>query len=76
MGTQCALALANLFMGGPEKNLLDNYQLQPIAWLRYIDDIFLIWAHLEDELQKFVMYANSVHHILPLMSNFVNETAV
>ena len=33
---------------------LKTQELQPFVWLRYIDDIFLIWMHGEAELKKFM----------------------
>ena len=45
MGTCMAPSYANLFMGDLERRLLDTCPDKPKVWLRYIDDIFLIWTH-------------------------------
>ena len=58
MGTACVLSLANLFIGRFEKDLLEHYDLKHLIWLQFID---IIWTHGEDELDKFVAHANSVH---------------
>ena len=34
-------------------NFLKTQELQPFVWLRYIDDVFFIWAHGEAELKNF-----------------------
>ena len=36
-------------------------QLQPFIWLRYIDDIFFIWAHDEEQLNLFLKDLNEFH---------------
>lgn len=43
MGTRMAPSYANLFMGKFETEFLNSEQLQPLIWLRYIDDIFFLW---------------------------------
>ena len=40
---------------------LKSYHLKPLIWKRFIDDIFLIWTHGENELRKFVEYLNTLH---------------
>ena len=36
-------------------------KLRPLVWKRYIDDIFIIWQHGQDELTKFVSHLNAKH---------------
>ncbi|PIK43184.1 hypothetical protein BSL78_19969 [Apostichopus japonicus] len=45
MGTKMAPSFANIFMGNLEKEFLSRQNLKPHTWLRYIDDIFMIWTH-------------------------------
>ena len=52
MGTRVAPTYANLFM---------IYDLKPRIWLRYIDNIFFIWDHGGDELEKWLNYLNKSH---------------
>ena len=33
--------------------------LQPLLWLRFIDDIFFIWIHGKEELKKFIEKFNN-----------------
>ena len=52
---------ANIFMNNFEERHVYTHHLQPLAWYRYIDDIFCLWQHGEDELEKFTTHLNSVH---------------
>ena len=62
MGTRMAPNYANLFMGDLEDEIIKNYPLKPLCWYRYIDDIFFIWTHGREELDKFLEYANNNRH--------------
>ena len=57
MGTPMAPGYANVFMGAVEKAMLDQYEMEtgfrPKVWLRFLDDIFMLWQHGPDELTKF-----------------------
>ena len=44
-----------------ETAFLETQELQPLAWFRYIDDIFFIWTHGEQELQTFLCSLNEFH---------------
>ena len=59
MGTRMAPSYANLFMGRLEANFLRDETLQPLCWLRFIDDIFMIWCHGEEALNSFLTRLNS-----------------
>ena len=69
MGTCMAPSYANIFMGSLEKRFLDTCQFTPLIWLRYIDDIFLIWTHGRDKLDSFIQFANSFHQTIKFTSN-------
>ena len=56
MGTKMAPSYANLFLGLFEANALKNAPFQPHTWLRYIDDIFMIWTEGPDNLKIFIDY--------------------
>ena len=57
MGTPMAPGYANLFMNMVETQMLAEYEkitgLSPKIWLRFLDDIFIVWEHGPDELSKF-----------------------
>ena len=59
MGTKAAPGLANTFMGDFEERFVYPYRLQPIKYLRFLDDIFLIWQHGMEELELFVNHMNT-----------------
>ena len=62
MGTKCAPSYANIFMGMFEERYI--YPLIEKAsnfYLRFIDDIFLIWTATTDQLMKFKQQINEVH---------------
>ena len=42
-----------------ETKFLQSQSLQPLVWFRYIDDIFFIWTHGNDKLEKFLDDLNS-----------------
>ena len=60
MGTPMAPGYANVFMGRVEKLLLDQYEKEtgrrPKIWLRFLDDIFMVWQYGPEELRKFQEY--------------------
>ena len=39
----------------------ETQELQSLVWLRYIDDIFFIWTHGEQEIQTFLRGFNNFH---------------
>ena len=46
-------------------------ELQPFLWLRYIDDIFLIWTHGAEKLTQCINELNNFHANL----KFIYETS-
>ena len=71
MGTKLAPSFANIFMGWFEETHVYPYKLQPLLWKRYIDDISIIWQHIEEELNKFIKYLNNKHDTI----KFTEETS-
>ena len=61
MGSKLAPAYANVFMGQLEANILANSHLKPILYRRFIDDIFLLWPHSEEELDQFITHMNGAN---------------
>ena len=62
MGTPMAVNYANIFLDKLETEMLKEYEsktnLKPFVWMRYIDDIFLIWTHDEQSLTDFLKYCD------------------
>ena len=61
MGSKMAVAFAVIFMAHIEKQLLASSPHKPIIWKRFIDDIFSVWTINENEINDFVLFANSFH---------------
>ena len=62
VGTPMAVNFANLFMGKFENKTLDSYMKQfknrPDMWLRFIDDIFVVWEDSINDINTFISFAN------------------
>ena len=62
MGKICAPAYANIFMGEFEQKYM--YPLikdKSILFLRYIDDILVVWIKSEKQLKNFMSELNQKH---------------
>ena len=44
-----------------EEEILNEIELKPYLWWRYIDDIFFLWEHGEEKLKGFIEYLNEKH---------------
>jgi hypothetical protein len=76
MGTRLALSYANLFMGRLEQKLLKQLEtmgLKPALYLRYIDDIFMIWDQGEEKLNEFIKYMNESHNTIKFTCEYSRE---
>jgi len=73
MGTKVAPSFANIFMADFEDTFVYNYHTQPLIWLRYIDDIFMIWDKGSDSLQEFLSHLNSCHNTIKFTSEISSE---
>ena len=73
MGTKVAPSLANLFMAQFEDDHVYNYHTQPLIWLRYIDDIFMIWDKDKASLDSFLSHLNSCHPTIKFTSEISTE---
>ena len=58
IGTKFAPPYACIFMDEMETSLLKTQQLQSFIWLRYMDDIFFIKTHGEEQLNLFLRDLN------------------
>ena len=64
MGTKCTPSYANVFI-----DLFEERYIYPLIekiskiYLRFIDDIFLIWTETTDQLMKFKRQINEAHHL-------------
>ena len=62
MGTSMAVNFANLFMGKFESAMLQSYEEQfgkrPALWLRYIDDVLIVWIGNAEDLKHFMNFCD------------------
>ena len=61
MGSSMAPSYASLFTGKLENDFLNARVLKPTLWLRFLDDIFMIWDHSLNELHSFIDTINNLH---------------
>ena len=69
MGTRMAPNYAIIFMHYLETNFLTNYPTPPKLWLRFIDDIFMIWKDREQQLRMFLEALNNYHPTIKFTHN-------
>ena len=65
MGTKMASSFANLFLAKFDHDVLTNAPYLRHTWLKFLDDIFVIWTEGSDKLKVFVDYINNLassHH--------------
>lgn len=58
MGKRFAPAYANIFMANWEEEALAKCPRKPLYYLRYLDDIWGIWCHSEEEFEEFMGILN------------------
>ena len=74
MGTICAPAYANIFMAQFEKQHIYPYiKNKSVLYLRYIDDIFMMWTGTKEELVIFSEKLNSKHKTIKFEHNISNS---
>ena len=62
MGSPLSPVLANLCMEFVEKDILNRCdpEIKPIMWVRYVDDIFILFKGDENKLNRLVEFANNI----------------
>ena len=58
MGTKMAPSYANIFMSVFGKQMLSSYRHKPFVYIRYINDIFMIWTEGKGSLKEFLKHCN------------------
>ena len=61
IGTKKAPPYGNIFTDFLEKDILSNSLLKPLVCWNYIDDIFMVWDHGEEDLKMFLDNLNCRH---------------
>ena len=75
MDTKMAPSYASLFMGKLEMDFLGSCDKKPLFWLRFLDDIFMIWHHSEQELHDFISKINNFHNTIKFTYNYSMQDA-
>ena len=66
IGTKFAPPYAYIYMDEVETELLQTQIFRPLVWVRFIDDIFFIWTHSEENLNNFMKDLNHLKSNLKL----------
>ena len=69
MGTRMAPSYANIFMKYVEIQLIETSPKKPTLWLRFTDDIFMIWGHGKQALEGFKHLSNNIHPTIKFAFN-------
>ena len=54
--------------------MLDQNPIKPSIWLRYIDNIFMIWNESEDKPKDFLVYINTVNPAIQLTHAYSSKS--
>ena len=74
--TKFALPCACIFIDGLKTKFLQFQSLQPLVWFRYINDIFFIWTHGDDKLEKFLDDLNSFDNNIKFRHESSKDNAI
>lgn len=66
MGKKFAPAYANIYMADWEDTVFPKCKKKPLMYFRYLDDIFGIWTHSENDFTEFVQTLNKHHASIQL----------
>ena len=70
IGTKFPPTYACVFMNQVETDFLRAQEKVPLVWFCYIDDIFFIWTHGENDLRSFMQKLNQFHPYLSFTYEF------
>ena len=70
MGTNMAVAFANIFMSAIEPEIIRLSPNKPLVWKRYIDDIFSLCNIDKKDIGSFIELANNHHQTTIYGRNF------
>ena len=69
--TKFAPPYACIFMDQLEIKFLENQNLKSLVWFRYLDDIFFIWTHSEENLRNVILNLTYLVMTLILLMNII-----
>ena len=75
MGTICAPSYANIFMlEFEEKHIYTLIKNKSVIYLRYIDNIFMVWIKSKSELRQYMNEIKTKHQLTKLDLEFSKES--
>ena len=60
-------------MADLDEKILNAFEEKPMIWWKYIDDIFFIWEHGEESLEKFLNKLNTFHPTIKFTAEYSKE---
>ena len=77
MGTKCAPPFANLFLASLEERALGTWKgPAPTAWLRFLDDVLMLWNGGLEQLERFLSHLNGQMSTINFTLEHSQERAV
>ena len=70
MGTRMAPSYANPFLAKFETDALSRAPFQLFIWVRYINDIFMIWTRSVLDLNTFTFFLNDIHTTMKFTGDY------
>lgn len=74
MGTKCAPPYSGIFMHYLESNLKKGFESCILLWLRYIDDMFILFRGSLKKLNAFIEHANTFHNSIKFTFEYSKTT--
>jgi GIY-YIG catalytic domain len=74
MGKTYAPALADLYMEEFDDRAMDEYDIKPLLYSRFLDDIFFVWTGTLQQLLDYEKYLNSLIPGIKVTLNYSQET--
>lgn len=73
MGIGITPQYANIFMDDMEQLFINSHRLTPLLYLKFIDDICVIWTIRKEALENFHEFFNSFYPIINLTMNLSTQ---
>ena len=64
---------AIIFLGDFEERLFSDYDISPLVWWCYIEDVFMLWQHGEEELKKFLEILSFYYPNIKFTTNYSRD---
>ena len=75
MGKKYAPNYANIFMADFEQEIMSKAEHKPTMYLRYLDDIYMVWEKSREELDQFIHLFNTQDDSIKIVT-VISETSV